>query len=77
MRRLTSILILGLILCIIGFLLALSSLGITIYNYNHNQNEYLRLERIILDTVGQLSFFIGFIVIYYYVFKNIIKMGKW
>ena len=78
MRALTHILITGLFLCILGFVLAISSLGIVIYNYHNKQEDIvLRFERIVLDTIGQLCVFAGFVVIYYYVITNLKESGKW
>ena len=77
MQLFTYVLLTGLVLCISGFMLAMASLGIVIYNYQHSNDDYLRFERIVIDTVAQVSVFIGFLIIYYYVITNIKESGKW
>lgn len=68
----TPYFILGLILCITGFLLALSSLSITVYNYRKGESDdYLRFERIIIELVAQLCIIIGFGFIYYNLIKGL------
>lgn len=73
----TKFFILGLFLCITGFLLTLVSISITAYNYQHGNDSYLRFERTMIELTAQLCIICGFIPIYYDVITNLKKAGEW
>jgi hypothetical protein len=66
----------GIILCISGFLLSLSSLSITVYNFQHSSDNDLRFERTIIELVAQLCIITGFGFIYYDIIKGLKKDNK-
>jgi hypothetical protein len=61
----------GLFLCVSGFLLSLTALSITVYNYEHSNDSNLRFERIVIELVSQISIIMGFALIYYNAILNI------
>jgi hypothetical protein len=65
--------ILGIFLCLSGFLLTLSSLSITVYNFEHSDDNNLRFERTVIQLIAQLCIIIGFGFIYYDVIKRMKK----
>ena len=73
----TRFFILGLFLCITGFLLTLTSISITAYNYQHSDDNSLRFERTIIELTAQLLIICGFIPIYWDVITNLKKSGEW
>jgi hypothetical protein len=77
MKGTTYFFIVGLFLCVSGFLLSLSSLSITVYNYQHSNDNNLRFERNIIEIIGQLCIIIGFSLIYTDVIINLKKTGMW
>ena len=66
----------GIMLVICGFLLALTSISITVYNYNNGNNEYLRFERTIMELAAQICIICGFIPIYYEIITNLKASGE-
>jgi hypothetical protein len=73
----TKLLILGIILCASGFLLSLSSLSITVYNYQHSNENSLRFERTIIEIVAQMCIIIGFALIYTDLIMGLKELKLW
>jgi hypothetical protein len=83
-NKMTYALLIGLFICIVGSIIVISSLGIAVENYlkyektsNQQNDNERKFERIMLDTVGQILVFTGFLVIYSYVILDHIKTGDW
>jgi hypothetical protein len=91
MKKLSIWLVVGIVFGLIGLCLSLASLGIEHYVHLQEQNQESVIqyslqersqseydyERVIVNTCGQISIFIGFCIIYTVIVIRLKRSGQW